>query len=164
MFEVYVTYCENKPISESFLWTFHHNGGTFFEVRHQTWLVITLHFNLNFELCPPPGGQDSAWAPTGHRFIPHQTCAEDHTVQTASGGFISVSPEGRDGDTNPGKSSQPDARCSQESERRHDTEHDLRLWGEHPPQWTDYIAGKQATWSEGWVMWLGYDISSEYCS
>ena len=35
MFEVYVTYCENKPMSESFLWTFHHNGGTFFEVSHQ---------------------------------------------------------------------------------------------------------------------------------
>ena len=31
-FEVYVTYCENKPKSESFLWTYQHTGGTFFEV------------------------------------------------------------------------------------------------------------------------------------
>ena len=31
-FEVYVTYCENKPKSESFLWTYVHTGGTFFEV------------------------------------------------------------------------------------------------------------------------------------
>ena len=66
MFEVYVTYCENKPMSESFLWTFHHNGGTFFEVRHQTWLVITLRFNLNFELCPPPPCQEVK-TQLGHR-------------------------------------------------------------------------------------------------
>ena len=32
-FEVYITYCENKPKSESFLWTYQHTGGTFFEVR-----------------------------------------------------------------------------------------------------------------------------------
>ena len=32
-FEVYVTYCENKPKSESFIWAYHHTGGTFFEVR-----------------------------------------------------------------------------------------------------------------------------------
>ena len=31
-FEVYITYCENKPKSESFIWTYMHTGGTFFEV------------------------------------------------------------------------------------------------------------------------------------
>ena len=31
-FEVYITYCENKPKSESFIWTYLHTGGTFFEV------------------------------------------------------------------------------------------------------------------------------------
>lgn len=29
--ELYVTYCENKPKSEAFLWTYAHTGGTFFE-------------------------------------------------------------------------------------------------------------------------------------
>lgn len=31
-FEMYVNYCENKPKSESFLWTYQHMGGNFFEV------------------------------------------------------------------------------------------------------------------------------------
>ena len=35
-FEVYITYCENKPKSESFIWTYLHTGGTFFEVRTYT--------------------------------------------------------------------------------------------------------------------------------
>ncbi|CAI8043349.1 Kalirin [Geodia barretti] len=30
-FEVYITYCENKPKSESFIWTYLHTGGTFFQ-------------------------------------------------------------------------------------------------------------------------------------
>jgi kalirin len=29
-FKLYVTYCENKPKSESFIWTYTHHGGTFF--------------------------------------------------------------------------------------------------------------------------------------
>lgn len=31
VFKLYVTYCENKPKSESFLWTYAHQGGTFFK-------------------------------------------------------------------------------------------------------------------------------------
>ena len=35
-FGVYVTYCENKPKSESFIWTYTHSGGTFFKVTTPT--------------------------------------------------------------------------------------------------------------------------------
>ena len=34
-FGVYVPYCENKPLSESFLWKYAHAGGTFFTVSYR---------------------------------------------------------------------------------------------------------------------------------
>ena len=44
-FEVYVPYCENKPKSESFLWTYAHSGGNFFAVRSAYTQKRNIHSN-----------------------------------------------------------------------------------------------------------------------
>ena len=65
---MYITYCENKPKSESFIWTYLHTGGTFFQVSSlllpslplflfltpvPTCIYHSLLFSLSFSLPPP---------------------------------------------------------------------------------------------------------------